>query len=234
MTTIQGARERARGEITTAIKDEARRQLAAEGAAKLSVRAVARGLGMVSSALYRYFPGRDDLLTALITDSYDALGAAAEAALEGSASQGDSHVARWQAVCRAIRDWAREHPHEYALVYGSPVPGYAAPASTTGPAARAALTLVAIAVDAHAAGALRQPAPADAAPAPVLDDARELAQRLGVELPPAVLTELIAAWAQLSGLVSFELFGQFERVVDARDAFFEHAVAGLARGVGLV
>src|SRR5437764_89031 len=65
MTKIHGARERARGEITTAIKQEARRQLAAEGAAKLSLRAVARRLGMVSSALYRYFPGRDDLLTAL-------------------------------------------------------------------------------------------------------------------------------------------------------------------------
>lgn len=80
MSTIRGARERARIEVTAAIKDEARRQLAAEGAAKLSLRAVARELGMVSSALYRYFPSRDDLLTALIVDAYDAVGEAAEAA----------------------------------------------------------------------------------------------------------------------------------------------------------
>ncbi|MGG8405783.1 helix-turn-helix domain-containing protein, partial [Streptomyces sp. 12297] len=85
MTTVRGARERARIEITAAIKDEARRQLAAEGAAKLSLRAVARELGMVSSALYRYFPSRDDLLTALIIDAYDSVGAAAEAAHAGSA-----------------------------------------------------------------------------------------------------------------------------------------------------
>jgi len=233
MTKIQGARERARGEITTAIKDEARRQLAAQGAAKLSLRAVARELGMVSSALYRYFPGRDDLLTALITDSYDALGAAAEAALEQSAAQADSHLARWQAVCRAVRAWALSHPHEYALIYGSPVPGYAAPETTTGPAARAALALITIAADANAAGALRLPAPADAAPGPVLEDARDLTQRLGVELPAPAMAELAAAWAQLFGLVSFELFGQFERVIDERDAFFDHAVTGLARGAGL-
>jgi AcrR family transcriptional regulator len=80
MSTAQGARARARIEVTAAIKDEARRQLAAEGAAKLSLRAVARELGMVSSALYRYFPSRDDLLTALIIDAYDSVGEAAEAA----------------------------------------------------------------------------------------------------------------------------------------------------------
>ncbi len=80
MSTIRGARERARIEVTAAIKDEARKQLAEEGAAKLSLRAVARELGMVSSALYRYFPSRDDLLTALIVDAFDAIGAVAERA----------------------------------------------------------------------------------------------------------------------------------------------------------
>lgn len=248
MTRFHGARERARDEITAAIKDEARRQLAAEGAAKLSLRAVARSLGMVSSALYRYFPGRDDLLTALITDSYDALGDATEAALEESAAQADSHIGRWQAVCHAHRAWALGHPHEYALIYGSPVPGYAAPESTTVAATRAARALVTVAADAYAAGALRVPGTAGAgrggpdpdasavpaAPAPVLDDARELAGRLGVVLPAPVVAELVAVWAQLAGLVSFEVFGQFDRVVVARERFFDHAAVSLARNVGLV
>jgi AcrR family transcriptional regulator len=247
MTRIKGVRERARGEVTAAIKDEARRQLAAEGAAKLSLRAVARSLGMVSSALYRYFPGRDDLLTALITDSYDSLGDAAETARRASAAQADSHIARWQAVCHAHRAWALAHPHEYALIYGSPVPGYAAPVSTTVAATRAARPLVAVAADAYAASALRVPGTAgtgrqgpdpdapgvSAAPEPVLDDARELARRLEVELPAQVVAELVAAWAQLAGLVSFELFGQFENVVAAREKFFDHAVVSLARNVGL-
>src|SRR5947208_2693040 len=101
MSTAHGARARARIEVTAAIKEEARRQLAAEGAAKLSLRAVARELGMASSALYRYFPSRDDLLTALIIDAYDSVGEAAEAAHTAAADAGP--VQRWTTVCEAVR-----------------------------------------------------------------------------------------------------------------------------------
>src|SRR3954454_5777737 len=85
-TKPRTARERVRLELTKEIKDIARRQLAIDGSAGLSLRAVAREVGMVSSAVYRYFPSRDDLLTALIIDAYDAVGAAATAA--------ESHVRR--------------------------------------------------------------------------------------------------------------------------------------------
>jgi AcrR family transcriptional regulator len=229
MTAIRGARERARSEITAAIKDEARRQLAADGAAKLSLRAVARELGMVSSALYRYFPSRDDLLTALIVDAYNAVGEAAETAL-AQAGTGRPD-ARWTAVCRAVRDWALAHPHEYALIYGSPVPGYTAPQATTGPAARVGLALFGVVRDAHAAGSFTEPA--DPLPDAVTGDALALAAELGLELPAPVVARLVGAWAQLFGLVSFEVFGQFNRVVEAREEFFGQAVAQLARGVGL-
>src|SRR5690242_7837663 len=97
---------------------------------------------MVSSAVYRYFPSRDDLLTALIVDAYDAVGAAAEAALTETRRRGV--VARWVHVTTAIRRWALAHPHEYALIYGSPVPGYAAPQDTIDPATRVALVLLGI------------------------------------------------------------------------------------------
>src|SRR5690349_7952048 len=142
MSAIRGARERARIEVTAAIKDEARKQLAAEGAAKLSLRAVARELGMVSSALYRYFPSRDDLLTALIIDAYDSLGEAAESAHADVAAAGPRE--RWIAVCVAARRWALEHPHEYALIYGSPVPGYVAPQETVPAASRVGLLLIGV------------------------------------------------------------------------------------------
>ncbi|UJB43130.1 TetR/AcrR family transcriptional regulator [Streptomyces sp. A1-5] len=231
MSVIQGARERARREVTAAIKGEARRQLATEGAAKLSLRAVARELGMVSSALYRYFPSRDDLLTALIIDAYDAVGEAAEHALAG-AGAGAAPVARWTAVCRAVRDWALEHPHEYALIYGSPVPGYAAPQATTASAARVGLALIGVVEDAYPAGVSPAPA-APSLPHEVLDDAEELRKTLDVRLPAPVLAEIAAAWAELFGLVSFEVFGQFNRVIEARDAFFARAATRLAQNVGL-
>src|SRR5215469_7189005 len=144
------ARERARAELTREIKEEASRQLAEVGADGLSLRAVARSLGMVSSALYRYFKSRDDLLTALIIDAYDAVGEAAEAAV---ASHTARHAAaRWAAACRAVRAWALANPHEYALIYGSPVPGYRAPEATIGPAARVPLAFVGLLGDALAHG----------------------------------------------------------------------------------
>ncbi|MFG3023430.1 TetR/AcrR family transcriptional regulator [Streptomyces sp. NPDC048254] len=230
MTTAQGARARARMEVTAAIKDEARRQLAAEGAAKLSLRAVARELGMVSSALYRYFPSRDDLLTALIIDAYDSLGEAAEAAHATALAAGAVPARRWVTVCEAVRGWALAHPHEYALIYGSPVPGYAAPDTTIQPAARVALVLIGILVDAfEQRGLARTPVPAELAP-----EARRMADELVPGLPPEVAVAMAAAWAQLFGLVGFELFGQFKGVVEDRDRFFRHAAAQLAHGVGLV
>ena len=147
------ARERARAELTREIKEEARRQVAAEGAQRLSLRAVARQLGMVSSAVYRYFPSRDSLLTALIIDAYDALGAAVESADSGQ-PRSDLR-GRWRAICHSVRDWAVARPHEYALIYGSPVPGYRAPQDTIAPASRAGLVLGHLLTDAWAGRAIR-------------------------------------------------------------------------------
>src|SRR3981189_932442 len=140
MSASRTARERARAELTREIKDAARRQLAVEGAAGLSLRAVARELGMVSSAVYRYFPSRDDLLTALIIEAFDAVGQAAEMA-DASRPRQDLE-GRGLAVSRAVRRWAGAHPQQYALVYGSPVPGYQAPTDTVDPASRVSLVLL--------------------------------------------------------------------------------------------
>ncbi|WP_398862149.1 WHG domain-containing protein [Streptomyces sp. C11-1] len=229
MSTIRGARERARIEVTAAIKDEARKQLAAEGAAKLSLRAVARELGMVSSALYRYFPSRDDLLTALIVDAFDAIGEAAEqAAAECEAAAPSAEC--WIAVAMAVREWALDHPHEYALIYGSPVPGYTAPMDTVGPASRVGLAFIGILRTAFRADGLAVPPLAPE----LCSDAERMAAEFAPDLPPAAVAALVAAWAQLFGLISFELFGQFNRVVEAREPLFRQAVEGLARSVGLL
>ncbi|MES4891849.1 TetR/AcrR family transcriptional regulator [Streptomyces sp. NPDC096012] len=227
MSTAQGARARARAEVTAAIKEAGRRQLADEGAAKLSLRAVARELGMVSSAVYRYFPSRDELLTALIIDAYDSLGEAAEQA--GDAARDAAPVERWTAVCEAVRSWALAHPHEYALIYGSPVPGYAAPQTTVRAASRVGLVLIGIVRDAHEGGGLATPPlPADLRP-----EAERMAADFAPDVPLGAAAPLVAAWAQMFGLIGFELFGQFHRVVEDRETFFRHAVLRLAHGVGL-
>jgi len=96
-----GARARVRAELTKEITDVARRHLASDGASALSLRAVAREMGMASSAVYRYFPSRDDLLTTLIVDAYNALGEQAEQA--DATVAGDDLRGRWQATCAAVR-----------------------------------------------------------------------------------------------------------------------------------
>jgi AcrR family transcriptional regulator len=209
----------------------ARRHLASDGAGALSLRAVARELGMASSAVYRYFPSRDELLTALLVDAYYALGAAAEEAERG-APRADLR-ARFRAVCSATREWALAHPHEYALVYGSPVPGYAAPESTTGPASRVGEALSRVVADGVAAGTVDPAADAtgsDATLAPGL----VAGVGLPVQEPDSSLgARLVQAWTTLFGLISFELFGHTHNVVADQQRYFEGAVERLASLVGL-
>jgi AcrR family transcriptional regulator len=225
------ARERVRAELTREITEVARNQLATEGAAGLSLRAVARDMGMVSSAIYRYFPSRDDLLTALIVDGYNAIGEVAEQA-DAACPAGD-YPGRWLAVCRAVRDWALANPHEYALVYGSPVPGYQAPQQTIGPAARAATVFGAMVSQAHQAGALRLPEGAPAAPESLRADAAALRDSIMPGVPDDAIAAAVTCWSGLFGLLSFELFGQFENVITDRAAFFAYAARCLGRMAGL-
>jgi AcrR family transcriptional regulator len=217
-TAPRTARDRARAELTGEIKAVARRHLAEEGSAALSLRAVAREVGMVSSAVYRYFPSRDDLLTALIVDAYDAVGATAESALDEARRRGV--VARWVHVTAAIRRWALANPHEYALIYGSPVPGYAAPQDTIDPATRVSFVLLGIVVDGVASGEIET---RDATPAPraVRGDLAQLRAFAAPGVPDAVLSRALLAWAELFGSISLEMFGHLHQVIHDYDAFFE-------------
>jgi AcrR family transcriptional regulator len=227
MNAGRTARERARAELTEEIKTAARRQLATVGAEALSLRAISRELGMVSSALYRYFPSRDDLLTALIIDAYDALGSAAEAAAHG----GDP-LDEWVAIYSAVRDWARAHPQEYALIYGSPISGYKAPQTTVEPAARVPLLLLGLLQRAHASGRLTPP-PDAPEPSGVLADQVKVLVELAPQVPPAVLLRTVIVWTQLFGMLSFELFGQLVGSMDPADEFFAAASRQMAAFVGL-
>ena len=231
MTTATGARARVRAELTEEILSAARRQLAEHGSAALSLRAVAREVGMVSSAVYRYFPSRDHLLTALIVDAYDGLGAAVERAV--AKVPASDFTGRWIAIGQRVRRWAIANPHEYALIYGSPVPGYRAPEVTIGPATRVALVLIQLLIDAQAAGALAPVAVA----APPSSRLQADLDRLGdafAGVPEDVVVRALVAWSALFGLVSFELFGQFHNVIAANADFFGAATLELAGFVGLV
>lgn len=221
---MTGVRARVRAELTEEILTVARRHLAEHGAAALSLRAVARDVGMVSSAIYRYFASRDELLTALIVEAFDAVGEAAEQADAGR--RRDDLAGRWLAVVRAVRSWALANPQQYALVYGSPVPGYEAPTDTVDPAARVGLVLLRILIDGVAAGVVEDDRiETTRALRRDLDGLRSLA---APGVPDGVLARGLYAWTELFGHISYELFGHLHGIVTDYDAFFELQMARTA------
>lgn len=226
------ARARARAALTADIVRIARRELAESGPDALSLRAIARELGMSSSAVYRYFPSRDSLLTALIIDAYDALGEAAESADAAAVADGADPGERWLRTCRAVRAWAIEHPREWALIYGSPVVGYAAPTETIGPATRVAIALAGITRAAVGSGVLTQRA--DLSTADMLEDSVFAIVGGRTEVPDDdVVGRAISMWVSLVGTISFELFGHFHNVVTDLDAYFDASMAIAAEATGM-
>ena len=227
-------RERARVELTREIVETARRHLATDGAAALSLRAVARDLGMASSAIYRYMPSRDDLLTTLIIEAYQSMGITA--AQHEATVRRDDFPGRWLAVCQAVRAWALARPHEYALIYGSPVPGYAAPQDTIAPASLIGVVMISIVVDAAAAGAI------DPTTVPKLSEELQAAIEpvrgfVPPDLPDELVVRALIAWTHIFGAISFELFGHRHNVVasdeSARAAFFDEEARRIGALVGL-
>ncbi|MBT2535011.1 TetR/AcrR family transcriptional regulator [Arthrobacter sp. ISL-69] len=235
-------RERARAQTIADIVRLGREHLAVHGAAALSLRAVARDLGVVSSAVYRYVENRDELLTLLLIDAYGELGDEVDAAV-GRVAEAD-FMGRFQALGRAVRGWAIREPARYALLFGSPVPGYRAPAErTTGPGTRVIFSLMAVFDAAWRAGALgAEAAPADGAPAggvpvvpgPLAPDLHAIREELGLAMPDDLLARGALAWTSLFGAVSFEVFGQYGAgTFSAPDALFEHHLRVLGGLAGL-
>ena len=230
-------RERAREQTLADITRIGREQLSSVGAAALSLRAVARELGVVSSAVYRYVRSRDELLTLLVVEAYNELGEEVEQALAAADEQGFG--ARFRALGRSVRAWGLREPARYALLFGSPVPGYQAPAErTTGPGTRVVIALVRLIDDAYRAGKLPEPASEDGGhvvPDPALHhDLEAIRGQLDLAAPDALVARGTLVWASLFGAVSFEVFGQYgPDTFSAPDALFDHHLDVLAGVLGL-
>lgn len=227
-------RARARARTIADIIRLGREHLAKDGAAALSLRAVARDLGVVSSAVYRYVESRDELLTLLLVDAYNELGDAVDAALAACAE--DDHRGRFSALAHAVRSWALSEPARYGLLFGSPVPGYKAPAErTTEPGTRVVRALIGIVDGAYrsAGPVASQPEPPTVGPA-LHADFEAIRGDLGVVLSDAVLARGTLVWTALFGAISFEVFGQYgPDTFSARDELFDQHVEYLARLAGL-
>ncbi|MFD4182368.1 TetR/AcrR family transcriptional regulator [Rhodococcus sp. NPDC058514] len=225
-------RERAREQTLADITRIGREHLARDGAAALSLRAVARDLGVVSSAVYRYVKSRDELLTLLVVEGYNELGDAVDAAV-AAVPTGDPR-ARLHGLGLAVRDWALREPACYGLLFGSPVPGYRAPADrTTGPGTRVVVAMVRILDSAHREGKLSAPQQIPIGD-PLRENLRGIREDMGLELPDELMARGVLAWSSLFGAVNFEVFGQYGADTFADPlALFEHHLSVLDEMVGL-
>jgi AcrR family transcriptional regulator len=200
-----GKRQESRERIERDIIAIGRRHLVTEGAAGLSVRAIARELGMVSSAVYRYVASRDDLLTLLLIDAYTEL---ADAVDRAHRSASGSWAEQALASARAARQWAVDQPACWALLYGSPVPGYHAPAErTVGPGTRVVGVLFAAVASGIAAGDIV--VPNIAVPQPMSSDFDAVRAEFAFTGDDATVLKCFLLWAALVGAISLEVFGQY-------------------------
>jgi AcrR family transcriptional regulator len=201
-----GIRDRFRAQMVDEIKQIALRQLAEGGPQALSVNAIAKDLGVSGPALYRYFTGRDALLTELILDAYADLAAALRAAEPGIAPLAD-----------AYRAWATANPHRYRLLFAAPLPGYDAHDERLVAAVQQSMDV------------LLDRIPPGPGPEPEL--ARQIdawAGRRGFEaVDPGTAIRALTAWSRLHGVVSLEIEGNYASMGLDADRLFAAEVASL-------
>lgn len=227
MTSGSGSRAELRVRQINTIKAVAKGLIARKGVGALSLREISREMGLVSSALYRYFATRDELVTALILDAYNELGAHVEVA-ESKVARHDAR-GRWRATCLAVRHWATANPHEFALLYGTPLPGYVAPEATIAAASRVVTVMGRILSDVAVS---RRRRTATASDAERYLEVEKLAAVMP-NVPAATYLRALMAWTQVYGSISFELFGHYEGSVTNADVMFQRVVEELADFVGI-
>ncbi|NNJ08858.1 TetR/AcrR family transcriptional regulator [Chloroflexales bacterium ZM16-3] len=228
----QERRARQHAAIRDEIKDTARAHMARDGAAALSLRAVASEMGLSSAAIYYYYANRDALITDLIVDAYRAMGASLRAEGERMA---DTDVAeRLLSAMLAYRSWAVAHPAEYALLFGTPIPGYVGPADITAPEARATLSVFGELFGIAAAQGRLDAGLADL-PLPPSITAHTAAwmQDTSEQMPMPVLIATLRCWAIGHGLVGLELDSHLQPIIGDVAALYEHEARALLRGLGV-
>lgn len=225
-------RERQRAATVQEIKDVARALMREQGASEVRFTDIAKEMGMTPPALYRYYADRDELLTDLIADGYRDLGRAVAAARE--TVDADDVAARWIAVGKAYRDWARAEPAQFALILGMPLPGYVAPEDgpTTDAAKDAMGQLASLFLRAADLGVLGEPLVTEVAPE-LLAHFAEKDEVVGAEIAPATHQAMLHAWATLHGITCLDAYGQFSWMSEAtRDALFESTLRSAALAAG--
>ncbi len=235
MVQALSRRDRVRAATIEEIKQTARRLLVAEGPDAVSLRAIAREMGMTAPALYRYFGSHEDLLRGVCGDIFaelaDEIGAAIESAAAASGGDLPYKVAE---ACRAFRRWALAHRPEFGLVFGTPLPGVDVEDDdlTEERARQFAGHFFGLFIELWRKDPFPVPAPADMDPA-LRGQLARYQEGLGTDLPLGALLTFLRCWVRLYGIVSMEVFGHLGFALDDAAPMFEVMLAELAELVNL-
>ncbi|MET7466222.1 TetR/AcrR family transcriptional regulator [Nonomuraea sp. NPDC005501] len=227
-----GRRERLRAETTAEIKQVALKLMATGGPDAITLRAIARDMGMTANAIYGYFATRDDLVTMLINEVYTALADAVDSAwAEAAAAHPASRIQTW---ARAFRDWALTNPEGFRLIYGDPVPGYQAPEGGAAPdAAHRVCTGIAALADAAWPHAEHLYTHSDFQWSDFDDGLLGKVRPAFPDLPPAGVALALRIWGHLHGLVSLEIYGHLHTQTINPDKLFQEELTQLVRSLGI-
>lgn len=215
-----------------AIKQTARRLMAEEGTNGLSIRGIAKALELTPPAIYHYFSSLDDLTTVLIADSFNALADALEASLHQSAAP--TAAGKLFDVLLAYRQWAVDHPVDFQLIYGNPIPGFVAPREVTVPAVvRTFVPSVSLIDEALRTGQLQPLAPYDQIPPPIADHLQRLIADGGYPIATLSMYLAMILWSHLHGIIYLELFNHIQPNVGDVDLFYQTQLRALLLSMGL-
>jgi AcrR family transcriptional regulator len=232
MRMARQKRNALRVEMAEEIKTIAREQMSDRGTAGLSLRAIARQMDITAPAIYNYFPRLDDLITALIVDAFTDLAEAMERARTQNSSM--SAVNQIEAVLLAYRHWAVDHPVDFQLIYGNPIPGYVAPAEVTGPLARRPfIGLFQLYAQALRAGEMVVPEEYLQVPESISSYLVLWREQSGIDLPDALICLLMSGWARIHGLVMLELFQHLQPVVGDAGSLYQYEIQAFHQRLGL-
>jgi AcrR family transcriptional regulator len=230
-------RDRVRLATTEEIKRTAREILVGQGPDAVTLRAIAREMGMTAPALYRYFDSHENLLEHVVADIFREIAAGIQAAstAAGAASGGDL-AAKLIAACREFRRWSLDHPAEFGMLFGTPLPALSAVKDSdsviTACAREFAGTFFALFYELWAMHPFPVPAPDQIVPALRVQLERYRGQ-LGTDLPAGAILVFLRCWVRLYGAVALEVHGHLHFALDDAAPMFDITLAELAGLLGL-
>lgn len=227
----QTRRERLRLETIEEIKATAWKQIGEQGAASLSLRAIAREMGMTAPGLYRYYKDRDALVTALLMDAFSSFTASLETGRD--ACDVNNHAGRFREMCKSYFHWAMTNPQRYMLLFGTPIQGYLF-AEELGPVAqRSFLVLQGVIGEAFVAGNIKSEVKSKKLPK-MLKVQYEALAKYGMPYTGTVTQLALSAWSMIHGMTSLYLYNYLAGFLqEGVGAFVEFEIDKMVAAIGL-